>query len=180
MGLCRLAFACRRTRSGSLICEPCRRRYARCKNAGQLDFCSSGELLRPRRERPHGRRGAEQRDEVAPFHCRTSPFRASEQRIARLSMAAAALRDFNPGYDRLGVIRVDWASDGSRLVPRFQTLMCHWQTSRGALHHSRNGIYGMLPDQSAFAPANLITLAHFSVSSAINFLKSAGEATNTV
>src|SRR5689334_17783926 len=30
-------------------------------------------LLRPHRERPRGRRAAEQRDEVAPFHCPVSP-----------------------------------------------------------------------------------------------------------
>src|SRR3989442_8077865 len=36
------------------------------------------------------------------------------------------------------------------------------------------------PDHSALVPANLITLAHFSVSSAINFPKSAGEPTDTL
>src|SRR5262249_29473578 len=54
-----------------------------------------------------------------------------------------------------------------------------WRTSvpRG----SQNGHYGIsAPDHSALAPANLITLAHFSVSSAINIPKSAGEPANTV
>jgi hypothetical protein len=48
-------------------------------------------------------------------------------------------------------------------ILRFQTLMCHWQ--KVSAGHSRNGIYGMSPDQSAFAPENLTTLAHLSVSS---------------
>src|SRR6516162_8956910 len=36
-----------------------------------------GRLLRPRRERPHGCRAAEQRDELASFHSITSSARAS-------------------------------------------------------------------------------------------------------
>src|SRR6266853_818421 len=43
--------------------------------------------------------------------------------------------------------------------------------------HSQIGIYGTsigYPDQSALMPANLMTLAHFSVSSAMNLPKSAG------
>src|SRR4030095_7244659 len=49
-------------------------------------------------------------------------------------------------------------------------------------HHSPNGGYGTWPsraDHSALMPANLTTLAHFSVSSAMNFPKSAGEPANT-
>src|SRR5262249_36998460 len=54
-----------------------------------------------------------------------------------------------------------------------------WRTS--VPRRSQNGHYGIsAPDHSALAPANLITLAHFSVSSAINIPKSAGERTNTV
>src|SRR5437016_1160563 len=41
-----------------------------------------------------------------------------------------------------------------------------------------NSRYG--PDQSGFAPENLTTFAHFSVSSAMSFPKSAGEPANTV
>src|SRR6516162_5255597 len=37
-----------------------------------------------------------------------------------------------------------------------------------------------LPDQSALTPANFTTLAHFSVSLAMNFPNSAGEPDNTV
>src|SRR5262249_7880587 len=42
--------------------------------------------------------------------------------------------------------------------------------------YSRNGRYGMCSraDHSGLMPANLITLAHFSVSFAMNFPKSAG------
>ena len=70
------------------------------------------------------------------------------------------------------------------LIRRVELHILWWINSRndpdGDCRYSRNGIYGMLPDQFAFALANLITLAHFSVSSAINFPKSAGETTNTV
>src|SRR5262245_9056289 len=48
---------------------------------------------------------------------------------------------------------------------------------------SRTGCYGILDRDcsrhSAFIPANLTTLVHFSVSSAMNFPKSAGEPANT-
>src|SRR5262245_3800257 len=51
-------------------------------------------------------------------------------------------------------------------------------------HDSRNGRYGIFgrdrADHSGFMPANLITLAHFSVSSAMSFPKSAGEPGSTV
>src|SRR5262249_6479015 len=43
-------------------------------------------LLRARRERPHYHRAAEQRDEVAPFHCPVPPMLSTE-RIAHLSTA---------------------------------------------------------------------------------------------
>src|SRR5215472_16312619 len=50
--------------------------------------------------------------------------------------------------------------------------------------HSRNGRYGIFgrdrADHSALMPANLITLAHFSVSSAMSLPKSAGEPASTV
>src|SRR5262249_37062558 len=41
-------------------------------------------LLRPRCKRPCGRRAAERRDELAPFHCRGPPVLPAK-RIARLS-----------------------------------------------------------------------------------------------
>src|SRR5262245_57518422 len=43
-----------------------------------------------------------------------------------------------------------------------------------------NGIPLGTADQSGLAPANLTTLPHFSVSSAMSFLKSAGEPTSGV
>src|SRR5262249_53346769 len=50
--------------------------------------------------------------------------------------------------------------------------------------YSPNGCYGIFgqdrADHSGFMPANLITLAHFSVSSAMSFPKSAGEPGSTV
>jgi|SRR6267154_6359539 hypothetical protein len=47
---------------------------------------------------------------------------------------------------------------------------------------SSNGSYGAStgPDQSAFAPENFTTFAHFSVSTAMSFPKSAGEPAITV
>jgi hypothetical protein len=60
-------------------------------------------LLRARRERPSCGRAAEQRDEVAPFHCPVSPVLPTE-RIAHLGQAGgAALRDFDPAYVGFGV-----------------------------------------------------------------------------
>src|SRR5262249_58077875 len=53
----------------------------------------------------------------------------------------------------------------------------------GLERDSGNGFYGipaLSPPQSALMPANLITFAHFSVSSAMNLPKSAGEPTSDV
>src|SRR5262249_32211006 len=50
----------------------------------------SCRLLRECRERPHGR-AAEQRDELAPFHCAIPPVR-STQRIAHVSYGGRLLR----------------------------------------------------------------------------------------
>jgi Transposase zinc-binding domain/Putative transposase len=59
-------------------------------------------LLRLRRERPCGGRAAEQRDELASLHCLMPPVLPTE-RIAHLGPAGgAALRDFDPAYDRSG------------------------------------------------------------------------------
>jgi hypothetical protein len=53
-------------------------------------------LLRARRERPSCRRAADERDEIAPFHCPIPPVFPTE-RIAHLNwQRTAALRDFNP------------------------------------------------------------------------------------
>src|SRR5262249_1136561 len=49
---------------------------------------------------PRGSSAADERDEVAPFHCPMPPVLWSE-RIAHL-IKTAALRDFNPAYDRCG------------------------------------------------------------------------------
>src|SRR3954468_23879567 len=58
-------------------------------------------LLRSRHERPR-RRAAQQRDELASFHCPMPPVLPTE-RIAHLSAAGvAALREFDPAYDRSG------------------------------------------------------------------------------
>ena len=48
-------------------------------------------LLRPRRERPRRRRAAEQRDELAPFHCLMPPVLPTE-RIAHLGYGRRLLR----------------------------------------------------------------------------------------
>ena len=51
-----------------------------------------------RRKRPSRRRAAEQRDELAAFHCPVSPVPPTG-RIAHLStVGAAALRDLSPAY----------------------------------------------------------------------------------
>src|SRR5262249_48309826 len=58
------------------------------------------------------------------------------------------------------------------------------QRRRHVERNSRNGRYGILDwdhaDHSALMPANLITLAHFSVSSAMSLPNSAGEPASTV
>jgi hypothetical protein len=63
-------------------------------------------LLRARRERPPGRRSAQEGDELPPFHSPTSPVLPTE-RIAHLGTEeAAALRNFNAAHYRSGVIHV--------------------------------------------------------------------------
>src|SRR5262249_57595540 len=59
-------------------------------------------LLRARCERPRDCRAAEQRDELATFHCQWLP--CFDGKIAHTSMReeTAALRNFYPAYDRLG------------------------------------------------------------------------------
>src|SRR6516164_7725318 len=54
--------------------------------------------LRPRRERPRGRRAAEQRDEVAPFHSITSSARASTVAGTSSPSALAVLRLTTSSY----------------------------------------------------------------------------------
>jgi NAD(P)-dependent dehydrogenase (short-subunit alcohol dehydrogenase family) len=61
----------------------------------------TSRLLRARHKRPRHRRAAEQRDEVAPFHCPVSPVLPTE-RIAHLGPAGgAALRDFEAADVRI-------------------------------------------------------------------------------
>src|SRR5262245_11141515 len=55
-------------------------------------------LLRGRRERPRGRRGAEQRDEVAPFHSLRLPCFRRKRSHTSVQQETAALRDFNLAY----------------------------------------------------------------------------------
>ena len=62
-------------------------------------------LLRARRERPRRRRTAEQRDELAPFHCRMPPVLPTE-RIAHLGAAGdCCAAGFQSGLCRLRVIQ---------------------------------------------------------------------------
>jgi hypothetical protein len=62
-----------------------------------------------RRKRPRGRGTAEQRDEIAPFHCPMPPVLPTE-RIAHLGPAGgAALRDFEPVYVADGSIATEVA-----------------------------------------------------------------------
>src|SRR5262249_4889392 len=56
-------------------------------------------LLRPRRERPRGRR-AEKRDELAAFHCPVPPVLPTAKYHTWARQETAALRAFNPPYDR--------------------------------------------------------------------------------
>jgi hypothetical protein len=59
-------------------------------------------LLRAGREWGRNRRAAEQRDELASFHCPMPPVLRTG-RIAYLGTeATSALRDFNAGYDWSG------------------------------------------------------------------------------
>jgi len=55
-------------------------------------------LLRARRERPRGRRAAEQRDEIAPFHSITSSARASTEDGISSPSAFAVLRLITSSY----------------------------------------------------------------------------------
>src|SRR5262249_9208386 len=68
-------------------------------------------LLRPRRERPC-RRATEQRDEIAPFHCRC--LRASDRNESthQLRQETTALRDFGPADDGSGSDSVLGAASG--------------------------------------------------------------------
>ena len=84
-------------------------------------------LLRARRERPRDCCAAEQRDEVAAFHCPMPPVLRTE-RIAHLGTAGgAALRDFDPAYDRSGsesVIR--WCLLNVRIAPESRPQRGMW------------------------------------------------------
>src|SRR5215472_12127028 len=72
-----------------------------------------------------------------------------------------------PLYVRFGLIATEFARRG--------------KLSRRATSFSPNGCYGTSTwDQSALMPTDLITLAHFSVSSAMSLPKSAGETTSGV
>src|SRR5262247_1168854 len=68
---------------GNPLAEGRRRAHAKETDSRQL-----ARLLRVRRERPRGRRAADERDELASFHCRSTS-RACERRIAHLGTVGA-------------------------------------------------------------------------------------------
>src|SRR5262249_47065148 len=95
-------------------------------------------LLRAHRERPRRCRAADERDDVAPFHCPMPPVLPNEG-IAHLG--TAALRDFNPAYVVCGsistvlaeadaAIHVRYASNSSQdgEAERNDT-SCYWRKS---------------------------------------------------
>jgi hypothetical protein len=59
-------------------------------------------LLRPSRKRPCRCRNAEHRDELAAFHCPMPPVLPTDRIAHPHEEETAALRDFNPAYDRSG------------------------------------------------------------------------------
>jgi hypothetical protein len=64
-------------------------------------------LLRPRRERPRGSRGAKQY-KFAPFHCPMPPVPSDRKdSTPRLRQETAALRDFNPPFVRCGSLATE-------------------------------------------------------------------------
>src|SRR6202521_4691292 len=69
-------------------------------------------------------------------------------------------------------------------LPRSAGAQSRRNAHTSELAGSRNGKYGIFgrycPTQSGLMPPNLTTLRHFSVSSAMNLPKSAGEPVNTV
>ena len=71
--------------------------FAAALHPPRADTSPPRRRLRARRKRPR-RRAADERDEVAPFHCPMPPVLPTE-RIAHLGPAGgAALRDFDPAY----------------------------------------------------------------------------------
>src|SRR5262245_48748813 len=79
-------------------------------------------LLRARRDWPRRCRAAEERDELAPFHCQMPPVLLAE-RIAHLGFGGqetAALRNFSPAYVRVGscVTSIARPNGGAQLYER--------------------------------------------------------------
>src|SRR5262249_40104356 len=86
-------------------------------------------LLRPRRERPHSHRAAEQSDEVAALHCQPLP--CFDGKIAHLvRQETAALRDFYPAYDRCGSVAPDGYAKCGRGMSAPRRKRTSRQTSR--------------------------------------------------
>src|SRR5262249_55594899 len=104
------------------------------------------EILRMRRERAR-RRAAEQRHELAPFHCPIAPVLPSERNS---TPRAAALRDFRPLNDRYG----SWLC---RNAPGSNRHLHSWWRSRvGALHFLRSD-YALIAAMSGWMPMMFIT-----------------------
>src|SRR5271165_6348681 len=103
-------------------------------------------------------------------------------RVAACTLARPPIRD--PLYRRLQPFRCLHDCSGCFRLERLPGgPFTHWKAPpfHGAhpkraprCPHSRNGTYGIF-DHSGLRPANFTTLAHFSVSSAMNLANSAGE-----
>src|SRR5207244_1610399 len=60
------------------------------------------DLLRLCRDRPACRRAAEERDEIAPFHCSVPPVLPTESIAHSIRSETTALQDVDRAYDRSG------------------------------------------------------------------------------
>src|SRR5262249_53203705 len=96
-----------------------RRRIVGSKAIEHADAPNALALLRVRSERPRRRRAAEERDELAPFHCPIPPVLPNERNS---TPRAAALRDFRPLYDRYGSFASFPPSRHVRFAPRADIL----------------------------------------------------------
>jgi hypothetical protein len=93
----------------------------------------------------------------------------------------------NDSYRRIYTDGRDWPAEGKYELTYGLGRLCRarfkgcreFRHQRSSGPHSRNGRYGIFDHDraghSALMPANFTTLLHFSVSSAMNFPKSAGE-----
>src|SRR6476620_598780 len=149
-----------------------------------------------RRQRPRGR-AAEQRDEVAPFHRSAPPVLFDRKDSTQLSMPGhCCAAGFESGACRLGVRTRPFGDVGSMSgLPesgsRSALLRCRksgtsdtgpatpspWRTGRGIRDRAEGNLWnGESPSPySGLMPANLITLVHFSIFSAMHLANSFGE-----